>query len=154
MVVSVATTASTHNHTERNATNTRPQVFVSRLLGRGDWKGFVDRIQVRVACVPCAVCVVCLGGCGFARACTRTSADSRAPAACAHTHTQSTRRTRSLTHPPPTTHTRTRTQDAVPEESMQEELMDSIGKGHFTLRILCVRARVRARARVCRLCWG
>ena len=28
------------------------KTFVGRLLGRGDWRGFVDKIQARLPCAP------------------------------------------------------------------------------------------------------
>ena len=40
------------------------KAFVGRLLGRGDWRGFVDKIQARVvACLSRETCRLCGPAC-------------------------------------------------------------------------------------------
>ena len=116
------------------------KAFVGRLLGRGDWRGFVDKIQVNdparnhlcllmnVACCrayawntsSCVSGMVVMAGHILEQVCTAYSCN-REMVDIQMFH--------GLNHA-------LTLQEAVPDDETKDDIMDSLNKGNFTMRIL------------------
>lgn len=113
------------------------KAFVGRLLGKGDWTGFMDKIKVHLhlAAIPLAPLHRRLSSAHHDFH-PYGHAASWHPLWCLPHQAANMLELITVLRAIFLSNVMFGTQDVVPEDSMKEEIMDSIQKGNFTMRIL------------------